>query len=229
MQKPPGKADKRLNTTPINITMRDIPAILQADSLSFSYVQPSGTPLFSKLSLRFPCGVSLICGDEGRGKTTLLQLLAGTLSASGQLHIKGVSLAGNAAAYRRQVAWFDPRDTALDQTRARDIFATLPQSHPEFHLDALQAHIEGLSLSPHLDKALYMMSTGTRRKVLLAAALSAQAPVTLLDQPFMALDRPSIDYLLELLARAAQHPDRAWLVADYEAPANVPLAGIVNL
>lgn len=209
--------------------MHDIPAILQADSLSFSYTQQSGTALFSQLSLRFACGVSLICGDEGRGKTTLLQLLAGALPMSGQVHVKGVSLAENREAYRRQVAWFDPRDAALDQQTARQIFAVLPQNHPKCDLKALQEHIEGLSLTPHLDKALFMMSTGTRRKVLLAAALAAHAPVTLLDQPFMALDRPSIDYLLKVLAQAAQQPDRAWLVADYEAPENVALAGVVNL
>ena len=93
----------------------------------------------------------------------------------------------------------------------------------------LQAHIGGLSLTPHLDKTLTMMSTGTRRKVLLAAVLAAQAPVTLLDQPFKALDRPSIDYLLEVLAEAARHPSRAWVVADYEAPLGVDLAGVIKL
>ena len=75
-------------------------------------------------------------------------------------------------------------------------------------------HIGGLSLAPHLDKTLTMLSTGTRRKVLMAAALAAEAPVTLLDQPFKALDRPSIDYLLALLAEAARHPCRAWVMAD---------------
>ena len=74
-----------------------------------------------------------------------------------------------------------------------------------------------------------MMSTGTRRKVLLATALAANSAVTLLDQPFMALDRPSIDYLLELLAKAAQETDRAWLVADYEAPGQIALAGVIRL
>ncbi|MGH8647413.1 MAG: hypothetical protein ACREX4_24325 [Gammaproteobacteria bacterium] len=73
------------------------------------------------------------------------------------------------------------------------------------------------------------MSIATRRKVLLAAALASQASVTLLDQPFMALDRPSIDYLLDMLAEAARHPARAWVVADYVAPMNVALAGVIEL
>ena len=105
----------------------------------------------------------------------------------------------------------------------------MAQRQPGFSLELLQAHIAGLSLAPHLHKALFMMSTGTRRKVLMAASLAAQAPVTLLDQPFMALDRPSIAYLLEVLAEAARQPGRAWVVADYEAPLGVALAGVIEL
>jgi len=101
--------------------------------------------------------------------------------------------------------------------------------NPDHEADALQPHIEGLSLAPHLDKPLFALPTGSRRKVLMAAALASQATVTLLDQPFMALDRPSIDYLLGVLAEAAQHPHRAWVVADYEAPMGVALARVIEL
>ncbi|ABM35432.1 ABC transporter ATP-binding protein [Polaromonas naphthalenivorans] len=203
--------------------------ILMAEGLSFSHSQPSAPPLFDQLSLVLAPGVTWVCGDEGTGKTTLLQLLAGKLPSTGQLRIQGVCLTQEREAYQRQVAWFDPRATALDQQTARQIFAGLPQRHPGCDLDALQAHIDGLSLAPHLDKALFMLSTGSRRKVFLAAALAARAPVTLLDQPFMALDRPSIDYLLAVLAEAARQPGRAWVVADYEAPGQVALAAVVKL
>lgn len=207
--------------------------VLQAESLVFGYLPPPAPPLFDGFSLALPAGVTWLGGDEGSGKTTLLQLLAGALPASavqGRLGLRGASLAQDPAAYRRQVAWLDPRDGARDRQTARDIFAAMPQQHAAWNPDALQAHIAGLSLAPHLDKALFMMSSGTRRKVLIAAALAAMAPLTLLDQPFMALDRPSIGYLLELLADAARQPSgRAWMVADYEAPPGVGLANTVEL
>lgn len=206
--------------------------ILKAEGLAFSHPRQPAPPLFDKLSLVLLPGVTWLGGDEGSGKTTLLQLLAGALPANdvrGQLWIMGIGLTESRPAYLRQVAWLDPRDAALDAQTARQIFAALPQAHPGCDLDALQAHIAGLSLAPHLDKALYMLSTGTRRKVLLAAVLAARATVTLLDQPFKALDRPSIGYLLEVLAEAARHPGRAWVVADYEAPPGVALAGVIEL
>ena len=206
--------------------------ILKAQNLAFSPSPLPAPPLFDRLSFVLPPGVTWLGGGEGSGKTTLLRLLAGALpgnAVQGQLQLHGVSLAQDLLAYRRQVAWLDPRDSARDLQTARAIFAAMPALHAGWNPDALQAHIAGLSLAPHLDKALYMMSSGTRRKVLIAAALAANAPLTLLDQPFMALDRPSIDYLLDLLAEAARHYSRAWVVADYEAPPGVALSNTVEL
>lgn len=204
--------------------------ILQAEKLCFGHLAPPAPLLFDQFSLALPPGVTWLGGGESSGKTTLLQLLAGQLPPlTGELRIHNLSLAQDRPGYCRQVAWLDPRERGLDGQTCREIFAAQPARHPGFEAGALQAHIEGLSLVPHLDKTLAMLSTGTRRKVLMAAALAAQAPVTLLDQPFMALDRPSVNYLLALLAEAARHPGCAWVVADYEAPEGVPLVGVIEL
>ncbi|MCY1378594.1 hypothetical protein D9M69_662440 [compost metagenome] len=87
----------------------------------------------------------------------------------------------------------------------------------------------GFALQPHLDKPLYMLSAGSRRKVWLCAAFAAGTALTLIDQPFAALDAPSIRFLLELLQDAADHPSRAWVLADYLAPEGVPLARVLTL
>ena len=208
------------------------PPVLRADRLVFGHARAPGPPLFDQLSLAVLPGVTWVGGAESSGKTSLLQLLAGAFgpdAVQGQLRIHSVSLADSRDAYCRLVGWLDPRDTARDQQTARQIFAGLPQVHADCSHDALQLHIAGLSLGPHLDKALFMMSSGTRRKVLMAAAMASMAPVTLLDQPFMALDRPSSDYLLQVLAEAARQSVRAWVVADYEAPPGIALAGFVQL
>ncbi|MEO8014327.1 ATP-binding cassette domain-containing protein [Polaromonas sp.] len=212
--------------------MRPETTVLKAQGLVFSHSPPPAPPLFDRLSFVLPPGVTWLGGGEGSGKTSLLRLLAGALpgnAVQGQLQLHGVSLAQDPSAYRLQVAWLDPRDDARDAQTARGIFAGMPAHHAGWNPDALQAHMAGLSLAPHLDKALYMMSSGTRRKVLIAAALAANAPLTLLDQPFMALDRPSIDYLLQTLAEASRHTGRAWVVADYEAPPGVTLAKAIEL
>jgi ABC-type multidrug transport system ATPase subunit len=81
----------------------------------------------------------------------------------------------------------------------------------------------------HQHKSLYMLSTGSRRKVMLLAALASDATVTLLDQPFVSLDQNSIKTIKAFLRDASESANRAWIVADYEAPDDLPLASVLNL
>jgi len=201
--------------------------LLQADGLHFSTPQRA---LFDNWSVRVKPGVTLVRGGDGCGKTTLLRLLAGELAAAaGQLQVNGIDLARHPVAYRQQVFWFDPRSDACDQMTARDYFASRPDIHPGFDPQALASLVDGWSLAPHMDKRLYMLSTGSRRKVWLAAAFASNAAVTLLDDPFAALDSASIGFLMTLLEQAASDRARAWILAHYEAPGGVALAATIDL
>ena len=203
------------------------PPVLQFDGLHFSYPQHA---LFTDLSASIPPGVTLVRGGDGSGKTTLLRLLAGALPAdAGQLHIQGVSLARQPLAYKQQVFWADPRSDAFEQISPLAYVESVRPQYPRFDALLLAHLVEGLSLAPFMDKPLYMLSTGSKRKVWLAAAFASGAAVTLLDDPFAALDKTSIRFILELLEDAADHPSRAWVVAAYEAPGKVPLAAIIEL
>lgn len=198
------------------------------DNLHFSHPQ---RPLFQGLSARIPAGVSLICGGDGSGKTTLLRLLAGELAADqGDVVLAGTSLASAPEAYRAQVFWHDPRSDALHALSARDWWAALPAHHSRWDAAQLAAHIDGLDLAAHADKPMYQLSSGSQRKVILAAALASSAALTLLDEPLAALDRASIAYLQHALAELAAAPnERAVLVAHYEALPGVALAAVLAL
>jgi len=201
--------------------------ILQATNLTFHY---PGQELFSNWSAAIPAGVTLVRGGDGRGKSSLLRLLAGDLAAQGgRLEIGGVRLDEQPDAYRRQVFWVDPRSEAFDQMTAREYFASLHAAYPGFDDAQLPALTEGLSLTPHLDKKLYMLSTGSKRKVWLAAAFAAGAAVNLLDDAFAGLDKASINFVVKMLNQVAGDPARAWVIALYEAPEGVELAAMVDL
>ena len=195
--------------------------------LCFAYPQRE---LFRDWSARIPAGLSLLRGGDGSGKTTLLRLMAGALPAhAGQLHIKHLSLRDNAAAYRRQVFWIEPRSVAFDQVTPVAYFQSLRQVHTGFDAQGLDDLTEGLALTPHLDKPLYMLSTGSKRRVWLAGVFASGAALTLLDEPLAALDKASIGFVLELLEEAAADPQRAWVVAHHEAPGDLPLAQTIEL
>lgn len=203
------------------------PTLLQVEHLCFSTPQRE---LFSHLSLRIPPGITLVRGDEACGKTTLLRLFAGELPAqSGDFQLNGAPLKTSLSTYQQQVFWADPRSQVWEQTSSADYFQSLPHRYPQFDAQRATELAEGLGLTPHLEKPLYMLSTGSKRKVWLAAAFASGATVTLLDEPFSALDKPSIRFVLALLREGSQHPKRAWVVADYEAPEDVTLAAIIEL
>ncbi|PND39696.1 ABC transporter [Paucibacter aquatile] len=148
-------------------------------------------------------------GGDGRGKTRCLRLIAGRLGAplAGQIEC---SLAP------ADIFFEDPTDPALDAQLASAWLSGLRQRYADWRADLEPALVEGFALAPHLDKPLYMLSAGSRRKLGLLAAAVCGARLTLLDTPFAALDGRSIRLLGELLQEAAAQRERAWLLADYE-------------
>ncbi len=201
--------------------------ILQASALHFSY--PS-RQLFTNFSANIASGITLIRGGDGRGKSTLLRLLAGALPAQGgQLHINGIDLQAQPANYKAEVFWAEPRTDAFDQLTALDYFELQRRRYSDFDDAALADMTYGLGLQEHLHKQLFMLSTGSKRKVFLAAALASGAAVTLLDEPFAALDTASIGFILTWLQDATNNTDRAWVLADYTAPDGLPLAQVIDL
>ena len=202
------------------------------DTPSFAYDSAmSITPLFHlevqglthgpihNLNFTWPVGVSWVCGDEGKGKTTLLRLLAGDLKpTTGQI----ITPEGG-------VFWVDLQSPEHDATTVHSCWDDARTRYPRWNDDVLNDLAEALNMNVHRDKQLHMLSAGSRRKVMVIAALASGAAVTLLDQPFAALDFGSIRLIKEFLHEAAEHPSRAWIVADYTAPDDVPLASVLNL
>jgi ABC-type transport system involved in cytochrome c biogenesis ATPase subunit len=169
------------------------------------------------LSFALRPGLTFISGGEGRGKSSLLRLIADAARAQGL----SVWLEHPAdAAHDQQVAraWLDERRAAATDARWND---------------ALQAAlVQAFALDEHLDKPLYMLSAGSRRKLGLVGAAASGAAVTLLDVPFAAIDMRSARVLGELLADAAEDETRAWVLADYALPAvldDVKLASEIEL
>jgi ABC-type multidrug transport system ATPase subunit len=203
--------------------------VLIIENLSFRYPDPK-VELFADLSATIPAGVTLVQGGDGRGKSTLLRLMAGALTAdAGRLQLNGAPLKEQAEAYRRQLFWMEPRSTDFDQLTPPQYFESVRALYPGFDETLAKQLAEGLGLEPHIGKQLFMLSTGSKRKVWLAAAFASGAALLLLDEPFAALDAPSIAFVKEQLQAISTQAGRAAVIADYSAPSGVPLAGVINL
>ena len=181
-------------------------------------------PLFSALDWRAPAGAALVQGGPGSGKTTLLRLMAGALAPT-----RGRILLHGAAVRAGEVFWAERDAAGADQTVVRDGWQALAGRYPGWDADALARHVQGFALEPHQGKAFFMLSTGTRRKAWLAAALASGAPLVLIDEPLAGLDMASARYLASAIAEAGQMPGRVVVVA-HDAPLDgVPWAATLVL
>jgi ABC-type multidrug transport system ATPase subunit len=190
---------------------------------------PDSLLIFKDMDLRLPAGLSALLGDEGSGKTSLLRLLSGDLVAkSGELRVLGVDVPLSTPT-PRWVFWTDLRLPMSDESTPGQCWEAFAKNWPTWSEASQNALAKALQLTPHLDKRLNMLSTGSRRKVGLVAALASGAKVTLLDQPFVSLDQASIRVFKEILTNLGRDPQRAYLIADYEKPADMPLAAVLAL
>jgi ABC-type multidrug transport system ATPase subunit len=201
--------------------------MLNLSHLSFAYPD---CVVLRDFSAQLAPGVALVLGGDGRGKTTVQCLLAGELTPdAGRLQLGGAFLDEQPEAYRQQVFWKDPRSAAHDALTVTDYLQSVQRAYPGFDEAVLAEVVDGLTLEPHLHKNLFMLSTGSKRKVWIAAAAASGAQLTLLDGPFVALDQVSINFVLQLLTEAASQSTRIWVVADYLPPSDVPLTTLINL
>ena len=159
-------------------------------------------------SVKIVPGLNAVTGDEGRGKTRLLQHLCETHS---------------------DAVWLDLRLPEHNDKTPEEIWAQQKNGKPHWDEDLCSALCEALNLSPHLGKQLLMLSAGSRRKVALVALLVCGARITCLDQPFAALDQASIAVLCDFLNDVKDSPTRSWVVADYAADPRLEWAQVISL
>ena len=190
--------------------------VLTAQGLVFSWPQRH---VFHRASFEVGPGLTWLRGVNGSGKSTLLQILAGAVAPrAGRLAVRGLDAAAEPLAYRREVFFCGPGAIAFDHLRPPEYFAFMQGLYPRFDEAALAAQVDAFALAPHFDMPLAALSTGTQRKVWVAAALVAGTSAVLLDEPSAALDHVAQLHLQRELARRADDAGRAWIFTSHEPP-----------
>lgn len=163
-------------------------------------------PLFAPTSFSLSPGQALhVQGDNGVGKTSLLRIVCGLSPADGgEVRWQGQPL--RAAAFHRALFYLGHGLSlkeelhALDNLRADAAVAGHACDDARLHTALARLGLRGREHLP-----LRVMSQGQKRRVALARLLIHDAPLWVLDEPFVALDVRAVDLLRGLIgAHVAQ-------------------------
>jgi len=160
--------------------------VLTAEDVSFGYAP--GKPVIEEFSLSVGRRERIcVVGKNGRGKTTLLRLLAGALTpGSGQVTYNPQVTAGFFE--QTNIQTLEPSHTVEEE---------ITQAHPDVDRQ-LARNISGAMMFEGDDalKLISVLSGGEKSRVMLGKLLATPVNVLLLDEPTNHLDLESCDALL---------------------------------
>ena len=149
-----------------------------------------------------------LLGAQSSGKTTAVHLLLGlTEPTSGRAEIAGFDLRTNARQARQATCYLPPDFAFYESLTGREnlrMFARLGGRK------GFTRHDENLALREvglaerAFDQLMTSYSRGMRQKLAVAVALLRDAPVWILDEPFVGLDPQTSAELVELLQGARE-------------------------
>ncbi|MBD1419999.1 ABC transporter ATP-binding protein [Sphingobacterium chuzhouense] len=192
-------------------------------SVQLSYQYPQGTKLeFPDIHIA-KNQHSLLLGDSGTGKTTLLHLLSGlSKPTTGEVHLMNQSL-------------YAMNGTTLDAFRAKNLGFIFQEAHLLRNLTVTeniklaqslaknpvdeQAVVEILDYLQLKDKAHVLpsqLSRGQKQRVAIARAVINRPGLLLADEPTASLDDKNTDLVLQLLFGIANNYGSTLLIATHD-------------
>ncbi len=186
--------------------------MLRIDNLSKRY---GDYIVFQGLTHTFAPGCVALCEEDSTGKSSLLNIIAGTLAPdSGDVLIDSHSLRDAPQAAQSRLAYVPDNCMAFPEQTGRGLLEQAARAKGVTLDDSIWELARQLGLEPHLDKRFEQMSTGTRRKVYLTAAALGNPAVVVADGPSNGLDAQARGVLADVFKRWAQ--DRVVLFASHD-------------
>ena len=166
-------------------------AVIELKEVSIFYGEVIG---LSRVSLTLGTGITGIVGPNGSGKTTLMRALIGLIAPDeGDLSVlEGDPFAE--AQVRGRIAFVPATEVFfpnLDGERNLELALIAKGFKPKAARRAALGALEEVGLSDARKRPVRQWSRGMRQRLKLAIALSSEAEIILLDEPFLGVDPPT--------------------------------------
>lgn len=172
------------------------------NALSLRHVSVPGR--LQKVDLELPVGrLCGLVGPNGAGKSTLLQVGAGLLGSNGTVLWRERRLSSISALERgRSCAWV-PQEARFEfGFSVRSVVAQGRYAHGDDER-GVESALAALDLTKLSQRPVNRLSGGEKQRVLLARALSTDAPLHLWDEPLAPLDPRHVLEVLRLCRELA--------------------------
>ena len=179
---------------------------------------------------------ALLVGGSGRGKSTLLQVIAGLRESSGDVEVAGVRMsalrgaARDEARGRRIGMIFQTFNllhgfTALENVLAGLMFSAMA---PKEHEARARGLLQTLGI-PDPEAEVDRLSVGQQQRVAVARALAARPALVLADEPTASLDPENTATAMDLIQSACRADGAALLCTSHDPTLRARFARVESI
>ncbi len=224
------------NTVAVSDKHMENPSIVSLKGVDFSYA-PGERTILSGLNMKFPRGkVIAVMGGSGCGKTTVLRLIGGQVSAQkGQVLFEGqdvgqMNTSQLMSIRRRMGMLFQFGALFTDMSVFENVAFPLREHTPvseETLRDLVLMKLNAVGLRGARDLMPSQISGGMARRVALARAIALDPPLIMYDEPFAGLDPISLGITARLIKNMNAALGATSILVTHDIPETFEIADYV--
>ncbi|SDD32909.1 ABC-2 type transport system ATP-binding protein [Terribacillus halophilus] len=154
-----------------------------------------------------------LLGRNGAGKTTFMQLLAGyDRPSSGDLFINGMKPFDNRAVTEK-ICLIKEADNFKKDLTVQQVLKIASMFYPQWNKELAEELLEGFDLNRR--RRVKSLSKGMESALGIIVGLASNAPVTMMDEPYIGLDAASRAYFYEVLLEEFQSNPRIIILSTH--------------